>query len=247
MFGFFRKKELDKSVKKEEDQRKAEIKKRRAEIWNEWLAENPIDENFEKENKLKSMYAKAEEYYKNGSYQKSLDTLVKVVDGYTALGKVVGLYVFILYIDVIKEYKGYDDTLNAYNLGIEYYSNSVGEYVDRWKEHLEVAKESYIEEEKLIERLKEKYEFPLDTSTIIALKRLENLAVHKFIKLEAVDNYSGFDKVWRAVLNEVDYFEQGDSWNSLNKTTYKGAKNWLKSFSYLCKEKIPEEYRPKEG
>lgn len=247
MFEFFRKKELDKSVKKEEDQRKAEIKKRQAEIWNEWLAENPIDENFEKENKLKSMYAKAEEYYKNGSYQKSLDTLVKVVDGYTALGKVVGLYVFILYIDVIKECKGYDDTLNAYDLGIEYYSNSVGEYVDRWKEHLEVAKESYIEEEKLIERLKEKYEFPLDTPTIIALKRLENLAVHKFIKLEAVDNYSGFDRVWRAVLNEVDYFEQGDSWNSLNKTTYKGAKNWLKSFSHLCKEKIPEEYRSKEG
>ena len=106
MFGFFRKRELDKSVKKEEDQRKSEIEKKQAEMWDEWLAENPIDENYEKEDRLKRMYAKAEEYYKSGSYQKSLDTLVKVVDGYTTLGKVVGLYVFILYIDVIKECTG---------------------------------------------------------------------------------------------------------------------------------------------
>ena len=41
MFGFFRKRELDKSVKKEEDQRKSEIEKKQAEMWDEWLAENP--------------------------------------------------------------------------------------------------------------------------------------------------------------------------------------------------------------
>lgn len=247
MFGFFSKKDFDKAVQKEVDRREAERKKKVSKMWEKWEAENQVDVNWNRENNLKTLYTKAEEYYKNGMYQKSLDTLVAVVSGYTELGKAVGLYVFILYIDVVKACKSYEDVLSAYDMGIEYYKNSVGEYVDKWKEYLEVAKDSYIEDEKLIKRLKEEYGFPLDEPMIIALKRLDSLAVHRFIKIDAVDNYSGFDRVWRAVLNEVDYFEQGDSWNSLNKTTYKGAKNWLKSFAHLCKEEIPEEYIPKEG
>jgi Fe-S cluster biosynthesis and repair protein YggX len=195
---------------------------------------------------LKMLYVKAESLYKDGKSDEALVLLNCMINGLTEIGEIVGLYVFILLIDVQKELDGMDGALWAYDLGINYYSSISGEYVERWREHLQVAKDSYIKEEKLIEELKDRYDFPLDTPTIIALERLENLVVYRYIKLEAVTEYTGFDKVWRAVLNEVDYFEQGDSWNSLNKTTYKGAKNWLKSFSHLCKEDIPEEYKPKE-
>lgn len=247
MFGFFKsKRDFDKAVQEEVDRREAERKKKVDEMWKKWNEENTVDIHLGKQNELYTLYAQAEKLYKDGKPESALVLLNDVINGFKEIGEVIGLYVFILLIDVQKILDGKDGAIWAYDMGIEYYSGVSGEYVDRWREHLQVAKDSYIKEEKLIEELKERYDFPLDTPTIIALERLENLVVYRYIKLEAVTEYTGFDKVWRAVLNEVDYFEQGDSWNSLNKTTYKGAKNWLKSFSHLCKEDIPEEYKPKE-
>lgn len=247
MFGFFKsKRDFDKAVKKEVDRREEERKKKVDEMWRKWQEENEVDIHLSKKNELNVLYTKAEKLYKEGNPDGALVLLNDIISGYTEIGELIGLYVFILLIDVQKTLDGKDGAIWAYDMGIEYYSSASGEYVDRWKEHLQVAKESYLKEENLIEELQEKYDFTLDTPTVIALERLENLAVHRYIKLDAVTEYTGFDRVWRSVLNEVDYFEQGDSLNSLNKTTYKGAKNWLKSFSHLCKEDIPEEYKPKE-
>ena len=54
-----------------------------------------------------------------------------------------------------------------------------------------------------------------------------------------------FDKVWASVLHEVDMYEEGEE-SPMNKTTVKGAKNWLKSFSHLYKGRVPEDYKSKE-
>ena len=97
----------------------------------------------------------------------------------------------------------------------------------------------------MIAQMIERYDFEVEREMVPALQRLESLAVNRYIKLED-STHCGFDKVWFAVLREVDYFEQGDERNSLNKTTYKGAKGWLKSFAHLCKDGVPEGYLPKE-
>lgn len=97
---------------------------------------------------------------------------------------------------------------------------------------------------KEVEEMQRRYNFPLDADIIVALKRLESLKVNEY---RNVDYYAqdSFDRVWWSVLHEVDMYEEGEE-SPLNKTTYKGAKNWLKSFVHLCKENIPADYKPKE-
>ena len=73
---------------------------------------------------------------------------------------------------------------------------------------------------------------------------MESLKVDEYRNIDYCAQDS-FDRVWWSVLHEVDMYEEGEE-SPLNKTTCKGAKNWLKSFSHLCKERIPKEYKPKE-
>lgn len=242
MFGFFRsKKEFDKAVKEEVDRREKENEKR----WEEWLKKNPVEVKLGKKNELNMLYVKAEEMYKKGECLASLEILNSVIKGLVEIGETIGLYVFILLIDVRKALEGSDGALDAYDMGIKYYGEISGEQACKWKEHLIVAKESYIEEERMLNEMRTRYKFSLDASVIPALQRLEGIAVSKYIDCGGLDS---FDEVWREVLKQVDNFEQGKKeQNNLNKTTYKGAKNWLKHFSHLCKNEIPDEYKTVEG
>ena len=107
-------------------------------------------------------------------------------------------------------------------------------------------REDYEIEVNRIKEMQERYSFSIDEEPVrLALERLESIKVNSY---RNNSNDVSFDAVWRSVLVQVDYYEQGEKgWNMLNKTTYKGAKNWLKSFAHLCKEDIPDEYKSKEG
>lgn len=246
MFGFFKnKQDFEKEVQKEVDRREAERKAKVKEMWEEWEKENGVTIKFSKSQETKALYAKAEEAYKGGNPQVALDLLEKMIQDTEDLGEIVGLYVFILLVDVKKTLTGHNGAVEAYDRGIVYYSTHSGAYTERWLSDIQVLKDSYLQEEELILGMRERYSFDLTEENIIALKRLESIAVYRFIGYE---NLNSFDAVWNEVLKQVDYFENEEKgWNNLNKTTYKGAKNWLKSFSHLCSDEIPEEYRPKEG
>ena len=121
----------------------------------------------------------------------------------------------------------------------------VHEFNEERKREAEAKKEKYLEmNKKKLEQMQERYNFSITDEPIrIAIERLEGLKVNEY----RMDDYSyqdSFDKVWWSVLHEVDLYEEGEE-SPLNKTTYKGAKGWLKSFSHLCKERIPAEYMPK--
>lgn len=117
--------------------------------------------------------------------------------------------------------------------------------VDAKKAEAKAKEEEYYQmEKKRIAEMQERYNFSIEDEPIrIALERLEKLKVNEY----RIDDYhwqDSFDKVWWSVLHEVDLYEEGEE-TLMNGTTYKGAKNWLKSFAHLCKERIPEEYKPK--
>jgi hypothetical protein len=139
--------------------------------------------------------------------------------------------------------------------------SGLGEFWDNWLEESENEKseinravaqkkdeatereEAYLTMRKQeLEQMQARYNFPLTAEIIPALERLEKLAVNKYRN----DDYSwqdSFDKIWYSVLHEVDLYEEGEE-SPLNKTTVKGAKNWLKSFAHLYTEKVPSEYKP---
>ena len=122
------------------------------------------------------------------------------------------------------------------------------DFLDQWEKDLEKEKEEAdkLKRDKIIKAFQEKYRFEITPEMVPALQRLEGLAVYRAcgIDLVAIDS---FDALWYSILREVDYYEQGeDGWNILNGNSYKGAKRWLKEYSGLCKERIPEEYKPKE-
>lgn len=94
---------------------------------------------------------------------------------------------------------------------------------------------------KLYDEMTSRYNFTLTEPMRIALGRLEGIKVDQYRSKDFSDQ-SSFYKVWWSVLQEVDLYEEGEE-SPLNKTTAKGAKNWLKSFSHLCKEGIPDEYK----
>lgn len=97
-----------------------------------------------------------------------------------------------------------------------------------------------------VEKMQEVYRFTVTPEMVPAIQRLEKLAVYRACGLDLVA-IDSFDALWYAILREVDYYEQDEEgWNILNKNSYRATKNWLKSFSHLCKERIPEEYKPKE-
>lgn len=139
--------------------------------------------------------------------------------------------------------------------------SGLGEFWDNWIEETEQEKqkpqeliekrkqeakakeeEYYMTEKNRIEEMQKRYNFSIGEEPIrIALERLEKLKVNEY---RYVDYHAqtSFDDVWRSVLHEVDLYEEGEE-SPLNKTTCKGAKNWLKSFSHLYKGRVPEEYK----
>lgn len=242
MFGFFRsKRAFEEAVQKEVDKREAERKQKNGKSWEKWLEENPIEIKFSKENELRILYTDAEKQYKDGNYLKAMEILNGVISGFTELGEMAGLYVFILAIDIQKATGNFDDTVVMYDRGINYYKEFESECAERWIEHLEVAKESYIKEVEAIETMQNRYNISVDMELLQALQRIESLAVYRFLDISTMQN--SFDNVWLSVLKEVELFESEDSGKNLNKTTYKGAKNWLKKFAYLCSGAIPDEYK----
>lgn len=242
MFGFFRnKKDFDKAVEAEVNKREQERKKKAQEMWEEWEKENNVSVNFSEKNEIRILYIEAEKLYKNGEYIEALKKLNEVIEGNVKIGEIVGLYVFILLVDIQRAIGS--DVLEAYDTGIAYYSKVSGDHVEDWKEHLQVAKESYIQEERLIKEMESRYKFPLTQELIIALQRLEGLAVYRKFLADQCGEWNMYDDVWVSVLKEVEDFEQEVKGCNLNKTTYKGAKNWLKSFAHLCKRDLPDEYR----
>lgn len=240
---FFKtKKDFEKAVQAEVDRREQERKKKAQEMWEEWEKENTVEVRFSEKQELQQVYLDAEALYKAGEYKEADLKLNEYINRFLLLdGEVLGLYVFILMIDIKKALNDKESTLKAYDNGIDYYSSVKGEYVEGWLEHLKVAKQAYIKEEELIEGMRERYEFDLAPELIIALQRLEGIAVYKII--QRAEKWESFDTVWRAVQKEVEAFEKDGVDKRLNKTTYKGAKNWVKSFAHLCSEDVPEEYR----
>ena len=74
---------------------------------------------------------------------------------------------------------------------------------------------------------------------------LEGLAVDRFRN----DDYSAqksFDDVWWSVLHEVDLYEEGEETEFRSVRSVEATKKWLKSFSHLCTEKVPAEYKAEE-
>lgn len=95
-------------------------------------------------------------------------------------------------------------------------------------------------------KMQKRYNFSIEDDRIqIALERLEGLAVDRFRN----DDYSAqksFDDVWWSVLHEVDLYEEGEETEFRSVRSVEATKKWLKSFSHLCTEKVPEEYKAEE-
>lgn len=95
-------------------------------------------------------------------------------------------------------------------------------------------------------KMQKRYNFSIEDEQIqIALERLEGLAVDRFRN----DDYSAqksFDDVWWSVLHEVDLYEEGEETEFRSVRSVEATKKWLKSFSHLCTEKVPAEYKAEE-
>ena len=95
-------------------------------------------------------------------------------------------------------------------------------------------------------KMQKRYNFSIEDARIqIALERLEGLAVDRFRN----DDYSAqksFDDVWWSVLHEVDLYEEGEETEFRSVRSVEATKKWLKSFSHLCTEKVPAEYKAEE-
>ena len=95
-------------------------------------------------------------------------------------------------------------------------------------------------------KMQKRYNFSIEDERIqIALERLEGLAVDRFRNDDYSDQKS-FDDVWWSVLHEVDLYEEGEETEFRSVRSVEATKKWLKSFSHLCTEKVPAEYKAEE-
>ena len=140
----------------------------------------------------------------------------------------------------------FDKWLEEVDKEIAEMQESSKKIVEQKKAEVKAREESWYEMEKQrIEEMQKRYNFSIQDEPVrIALERLERLKVNEYRNIDYWAQDS-FDRVWWSVLHEVDMYEEGEE-SPLNKTTYKGAKNWLKSFVHLCKGNIPADYKPKE-
>ena len=110
---------------------------------------------------------------------------------------------------------------------------SLGSFWDEWE------KETELEEKKLKEMQDKIHKQYLENM------RLESLAVDRFRNYDYSAQKS-FDDVWWSVLHEVDLYEEGEETEFRSVRSVEATKKWLKSFSHLCTEKVPEEYKSEE-
>lgn len=100
--------------------------------------------------------------------------------------------------------------------------------------------------EQELKEMQARYNFPVDDERIqIALHWLEGLAVNKIRNVD-YSYQDSFDKVWWSVLHEVDMYEEGENNGFRSIKSVEATKKWLKNFSHLCTEKVPDEYKAKE-
>lgn len=114
------------------------------------------------------------------------------------------------------------------------------------KQYLENMQEEKQMKQEQIRKMQKRYNFSIwDERIQIALERLESLAVDRFRNYDYSAQKS-FDDVWWSVLHEVDLYEEGEETEFRSVRSVEATKKWLKSFSHLCTEKVPEEYKPEE-
>lgn len=142
---------------------------------------------------------------------------------------------------------------------------SLGSFWDEWEKEIEeeekklkemrdethkrylanVQEEKQMKQEQ-IKKMQKRYNFSIeDESLQIALERLEGLAVDKFRNDDYLAQKS-FDDVWWSVLHEVDMYHEGEEHGFKSVRSVQATEKWLKSFSHLCTEKVPDEYKVKE-
>ena len=140
----------------------------------------------------------------------------------------------------------FEDWLRETDKEIEELQEITRKKIEAKKAEARAREEEYMQMEKeRIAEMQKRYNFSIEEEPIrTALERLEGLKVNEYRNVDYWAQRS-FGDVWWSVLHEVDLYEEGEE-SPLNKTTCKGAKNWLKSFSHLCKEGVPENYRSKE-
>ena len=142
---------------------------------------------------------------------------------------------------------------------------SLGSFWDAWEKETEIEEKKVkdmqdrihkqylanMQEEKQmkqeqIKKMQKRYNFSIEDERIqIALERLESLAVDRFRNYDYMAQKS-FDDVWWSVLHEVDLYEEGEETEFRSVRSVEATKKWLKSFSHLCTEKVPEEYKAEE-
>lgn len=198
----------------------------------------------ERQRELDILYREAYQDVGSELYSLALDKLNKYVNLSEKYGEIVREFVFRLLLVVAEEGSGRkDEVLGVYDEIIKYYKEK--DSLDNVA-LFEKKKFDYQEKIKEYELMQERYNFELKKEIIPALQRLESLKVNE-CRYDDYASQDSFDAIWRSVLHEVDLYEEGEE-SMLNKNSCRGAKNWLKSFSHLCKTvKIPEEYKPKEG
>ncbi len=94
-----------------------------------------------------------------------------------------------------------------------------------------------------IKKMQKRYNFSIEDERILmALEKLEHLAVDRFRNYDYSVQKS-FDDVWWSVLHEVDMYHEGEEHDFKTVRSVQATEKWLKTFSYLCKEKVPNEYK----
>lgn len=239
MLFFKSKKAFDKAVQAEADRREAERKAQHQKFWDELEAENKAAADLQT---WQAKISRAQAAYNAGEYNKALF----LADQYISEDKAdIGIWAFALLADIQNALGGVDGALGAYNRAEEYYAIHTSEHSERYLDEIRIMREDFIKHIEYLEEMKKRYNFDITPDLERALSRLEGIKVDTLRKKD-FQSQDSFMKVWQSVLDEVVLFEQGADENKLNKTTYKGAKNWLKSFSFLCDGSIPDEYRKLE-
>lgn len=234
MFGFFRNKRAEKPIDELSNSELLEF----ADEFTERGDRAMILLNTRRD-ELQRLYSLIYQEVQNKLFSSALDHISQYVRISDKYGELVREPVFILFIVATEDGGGSpEDVFSVYDSIISYYkTRDANEYVELF-EKKRADYEITVNELKDLER---KYGFIFTTDIGIAINHLEGLAVYRFLDISTMQN--SFDNVWLSVLKEVELFESEDSGKNLNKTTYKGAKNWLRKFAYLCSGAIPDEYK----
>lgn len=191
-------------------------------------------------NELMSLYSRAYKCVETGLYNDAVKCIDELLAKSEKYGEIVKQYVYDLLLIAVKDGgASFEEVCWIYDEVIKYYQEKGNkEYAVDYA----LRKADYIKEAERMQSLRERYNFDITVDIARALFRLEGLKVNEYRMIDYATQDS-FDAVWRSVLHEVDLWEEGEE-SPLNKTTAKGAKRWLKEFSFLCvNSKVPDDYK----